>query len=232
MLLPRRAGLLAITATMLALALPVCAAAPGALGALTPAAQDRAGEPADDNNPAAAEEAERDAPEEAADGGFDPAVVALPGFPEAFDSPAAFDKAINLIDARVDELRGASVVADATDAEAETGAVAAAGADGPVAAPGPPAPEPRIEALLRLRREVRFDRAHFVEYGDYALLFEVVYYVLGADYNLYMDTQQAINLAIHRRFKAEGIDFAYPTREIILRQSDAPRTAAGAAQTG
>lgn len=63
---------------------------------------------------------------------------------------------------------------------------------------------------------VRFDRAHFKEFGDSALVFEVVYYLLDPDYNLYMDVQQAINLEIFRRFEAEGIAFAYPTQTLYL----------------
>jgi MscS family membrane protein len=39
---------------------------------------------------------------------------------------------------------------------------------------------------------------------------------------LYMDIQQAINLAIYRRFQEEGIEFAYPTTEIILRRAGGP----------
>ena len=63
---------------------------------------------------------------------------------------------------------------------------------------------------------VRFDRSHFQGYGDFALTFETVYYVLSPDYNVYMDSQQAINLAIHRRFEEEGIEFAYPTQTLFL----------------
>ncbi|WP_200383166.1 mechanosensitive ion channel domain-containing protein, partial [Thiococcus pfennigii] len=76
-----------------------------------------------------------------------------------------------------------------------------------------------IETIIRGQPHARFDRAHFFEYGDFALTFEIVYYVLGADYGVYMDTQQAINLAIYRRFQEEGIDFAYPTQELILRHA-------------
>lgn len=86
----------------------------------------------------------------------------------------------------------------------------------------------RIPALLREaveeQPETRFDRAHFVEYGDFALLFEVVYYVLSPDYGVYMDTQQGINLGIHRRFEEAGIAFAYPTQELILRRGPALET--------
>jgi small-conductance mechanosensitive channel len=65
---------------------------------------------------------------------------------------------------------------------------------------------------------VRFDRAHFKGYGDSALLLEVVYYVLDRDYNVYMDVQQALNLEIARRFRAEGIEFAYSASTVYLRQ--------------
>jgi small-conductance mechanosensitive channel len=67
----------------------------------------------------------------------------------------------------------------------------------------------------------RFDRAHFFEFGDFALTFELVYFVLSPDYNLYMDTQQAINLGIHRRFEAAGVSFAYPTQELVVRRGPA-----------
>jgi small-conductance mechanosensitive channel len=74
-----------------------------------------------------------------------------------------------------------------------------------------------IQGIIEQQDRIRFDRCHFARYGDFSLDFETVYYVLDADYNLYMDIQQAINLAIFDAFAAEGISFAYPTREIIMR---------------
>jgi len=65
----------------------------------------------------------------------------------------------------------------------------------------------------------RFDRAHFQAYGDSSLDFEVVYYVLDRDYNIYMDVHQAILFAMFRAFKAQGIDFAYPTRTLHVHQA-------------
>jgi small-conductance mechanosensitive channel len=62
----------------------------------------------------------------------------------------------------------------------------------------------------------RFDRAHFREFGDSALLFEAVYYVLDPDYNRYMDIQQQVNLGLMERFSAQGIEFAYPTQTVFL----------------
>jgi small-conductance mechanosensitive channel len=71
-----------------------------------------------------------------------------------------------------------------------------------------------LREAVKAQPSARFDRAHFKEYGDSALVFEVVYYVLDRDYNLYMDVQQAINLAIFERFACEGVELAYPTRTV------------------
>ncbi len=76
-----------------------------------------------------------------------------------------------------------------------------------------------IETIIRDQDLVRFDRAHFQAFGDYALQFEIVYYVLDADYNRYMDIQQAIILAIHQKFEAEGVVFAYPTQTLFVEQN-------------
>jgi small-conductance mechanosensitive channel len=40
--------------------------------------------------------------------------------------------------------------------------------------------------------------------------------VQDPDYNVYMDIQQSINLAIFEHFAQHGIDFAYPTRTLYL----------------
>lgn len=76
---------------------------------------------------------------------------------------------------------------------------------------------PIIREIIDSQEKSRFDRAHFKEYGDFALIFEVVHYILGADYNVYMDVQQVINFAIFRRFQAEGIEFAYPTQTLYVK---------------
>jgi len=73
-----------------------------------------------------------------------------------------------------------------------------------------------LREAVEAQKGTRFDRAHFKEYGDSALVFEVVYYVLTRDYNTFMDLQQAINLAIFARFAREGVDFAYPTRTLYI----------------
>ena len=73
-----------------------------------------------------------------------------------------------------------------------------------------------IEAAIKSIKDTAFDRAHFSSYGDFSLIFEVVYYVLSSDYNKYMDIQQEINLAINKEFSLRKIEFAYPTQTIYL----------------
>lgn len=73
-----------------------------------------------------------------------------------------------------------------------------------------------IRAIIEELSIVRFDRAHFARYGAFSLDFEVVYYVLSSDYNVYMDVQQKINLDIYKRFEELEIEFAFPTQTIHL----------------
>lgn len=73
-----------------------------------------------------------------------------------------------------------------------------------------------VRKVIEATPNVRFDRAHFKEYGEFGLIFEVVYFVLSPRYRDYMDAQQAINLAIHKRFTDEGIKFALPVRRVVL----------------
>lgn len=77
-----------------------------------------------------------------------------------------------------------------------------------------------IQEAIELQDKTRFDRSHFKEYGDSALIFESVYFVLGPDYNEFMDIQQAVNLHIYMRFEEEGIEFAYPTQTLYVQQQN------------
>ena len=80
-----------------------------------------------------------------------------------------------------------------------------------------------IPALLRTAVEQEelaiFDRAHFASYGDWRLVFEVVYNVASPDYNLFMDIQERINLAIYESFSEREIEFAFPTQTVHLEQT-------------
>jgi small-conductance mechanosensitive channel len=76
-----------------------------------------------------------------------------------------------------------------------------------------------VREIIEAEEFTRFDRAHFKGYGASSLDFEVVYFVLQPDYQVFMDVQQAINLAIFRAFEERGIEFAYPTQTLYLRRA-------------
>ncbi len=73
-----------------------------------------------------------------------------------------------------------------------------------------------IKEIITKTKGSRFDRAHFLSYGDFSLIIEIVYYVLSSDYNKYMDIQQEINLKIMKKFEEEKIEFAYPTQTLYV----------------
>lgn len=84
-------------------------------------------------------------------------------------------------------------------------------------------PLAKLERIPQIIRDIvsateltRLDRAHLLSFGDSAYLYEVVYYVLSADYNQYMDIQQSINLRIIEAFTQEHIEFAFPTQTLHL----------------
>ena len=60
------------------------------------------------------------------------------------------------------------------------------------------------------------DRVHFFSYGDFSLIYEIVYYVDGNDYTKYMEVQQMANLRIYEEFEKRKIEFAYPTQTLYL----------------
>lgn len=82
-----------------------------------------------------------------------------------------------------------------------------------------------VRAAIEAQPKARFDRSHFKGFGDSSLNFESVYYVSSPDYTIYMDIQQAVNLELVRQFEAEGIEFAFPTRTIIVQRTGGDGTA-------
>ncbi|MEX0918902.1 MAG: mechanosensitive ion channel family protein [Candidatus Paceibacterota bacterium] len=73
-----------------------------------------------------------------------------------------------------------------------------------------------IKEIFGQLSQARLDRAHFSRFDDSALTYEVVYYTNSADYDLYMDTQQEINLSLKDAFDEASISLAFPTRTIHL----------------
>ncbi len=76
-----------------------------------------------------------------------------------------------------------------------------------------------IESIIEKTKNAEFSRAHFHEFGDFALKYEIVYYIHSGEYQDYMDAQEAINLEIHKAFEKEKIDMAFPTQTLHLEKA-------------
>ena len=79
---------------------------------------------------------------------------------------------------------------------------------------------PMIKRVVDEHEYARFDRAHFKSFGDFALIYEVVYYVLRPDYNTYMDVQQSMNFRLMEEFEKAGLEFAYPTQQLFVTRTE------------
>lgn len=75
-----------------------------------------------------------------------------------------------------------------------------------------------VRNAINNQDRVAFDRAHLRSFDESCMTYEAVYMVESADYNVYMDIQQAINLEILEAFTSRGIQFAYPTRTVYMHQ--------------
>jgi len=84
-----------------------------------------------------------------------------------------------------------------------------------------------VKSIIESTDIVTFDRGHFAGFGDFSLNFEFVYYILSADYNVYMDKQQEIYFNVLTQFEEEKIEFAYPTQTIAFAPPSAPSDNAG-----
>ncbi|MDP4115740.1 MAG: mechanosensitive ion channel family protein, partial [Bacteroidota bacterium] len=65
-----------------------------------------------------------------------------------------------------------------------------------------------IKTIIEKQEKVTFDRSHLASVGEYAYIFETVYFVDDPDYKIYMDVQQTINIEICRQLDAMGIKLA------------------------
>jgi small-conductance mechanosensitive channel len=86
-------------------------------------------------------------------------------------------------------------------------------------------PTEKLKRIVEIVKEIigeieitELDRVHFKEFGEFSLVFEVVYYLNSSDYTVYMDTQQEINLQLKEQLEEEGVKMAYPTQTIFVKK--------------
>ncbi|WP_457445814.1 mechanosensitive ion channel family protein [Roseateles sp. P5_E4] len=83
---------------------------------------------------------------------------------------------------------------------------------------------PLVKALIDADPKLELVRAHFKGFGENSLNFEVVYRVNDPSYDVYMDHQQTLNLALMRELQQRGIRLAFATNtvNVVGLQSPAP----------
>ncbi|MEJ0036178.1 MAG: mechanosensitive ion channel family protein [Gammaproteobacteria bacterium] len=67
-----------------------------------------------------------------------------------------------------------------------------------------------VQDIVMKQAKLRFDRCHLLQMADWALRFEVVFFTTVADYLVYADAQQAINIEILEALRRMGVDIAFP----------------------
>jgi small-conductance mechanosensitive channel len=79
-----------------------------------------------------------------------------------------------------------------------------------------------IETIVKATPQVRFARSHVRALADLGAEVETLYFVLSADYTVYMNAQQAITVGTLESLAAEGVKIPTPVTTVMLR-ADAPR---------
>jgi len=75
-----------------------------------------------------------------------------------------------------------------------------------------------IKEIVESYDQTEFAWAYFTEFGDFSLKYKVIYRITTADAMVWLKTQQAVNLAILRRFDEEGIELPYPIQKVIVEE--------------
>lgn len=76
-----------------------------------------------------------------------------------------------------------------------------------------------VAEFIARHEKVRFDRAHLAKYTQDYIEWEIIYTILDADYDLFMDTQQAVILASMQMFADLGISTAPRAQQLLLQDA-------------
>jgi small-conductance mechanosensitive channel len=76
-----------------------------------------------------------------------------------------------------------------------------------------------VKDIIAAQNLATFDRAHLASLGSSCINYEVVYQVETPEFVKFMDTQQSVLLSIMEAFHDRGIEFAYPTQTLLIKNS-------------
>jgi small-conductance mechanosensitive channel len=79
-----------------------------------------------------------------------------------------------------------------------------------------------LENIVREQSVVRFERCHLRTLGESAFIYELSFFVQQPAVNSVLDIQQAVNFRIIDELRARGIDFAYPTQQLLVERRGEP----------
>ena len=79
-----------------------------------------------------------------------------------------------------------------------------------------------VKEIIISKTDVAFDHANFIGFGSYSLNFEVVYFILSADFLLFLNRQQEVNYEIYRLFESKKIAFAFPSQTLFVNHENLP----------
>ena len=82
-----------------------------------------------------------------------------------------------------------------------------------------------IKDVLASVEEINHDpdrapRVYFNDFNDCSLNIYMSYWVVPADYWVYMEVNEKVNFEIMKRFEADKIEFAFPTQTLYLKQNE------------
>jgi small-conductance mechanosensitive channel len=81
-----------------------------------------------------------------------------------------------------------------------------------------------LEGIVREQANARFERCHLKTLEESCLEFELSFFVQQPQINSVLDVQQAVNFRIIDEFRRLGVEFAHPTRRVVV-EHDAPSPA-------
>ena len=77
-----------------------------------------------------------------------------------------------------------------------------------------------IRAAAKGISNLEITLVHFREFGDFSLNFEIAFCIDRREIGIFRDRRAELNLAIWEIFEKEKIEFAFPTRKILLQKTD------------
>ena len=66
--------------------------------------------------------------------------------------------------------------------------------------------------------EAKLHSIKFFKFGDFSLIYDVIYFVKNRDYLVYQTVQEKINFGIKEAFEKEKINMAFPTHKLYIKK--------------